>query len=163
MPSYTFAPAPVLVESTGAFAIGATGVLRATEGGDPVPIFDLNGSPLTSIQVGPKGAHQGFTADIPNGVLDFGSVLLPSISLEQQESGLTAVAVANAASDTAAAAEATVQDIQSDMVATVTHDGTAGGGVRPSGYAYVIWRNPPNTSYGRPTNMVAGDVWRHNA
>ena len=40
MPTYTFAPAPVLVETTGEFAIGVTGVLRATEGGEPVQVTD---------------------------------------------------------------------------------------------------------------------------
>lgn len=90
MPAYTFSPAPVLVETTGEFAIGATGVLRPTEGGDPVQVYDLNGSPLPSVAVGLKGAHQAFKADIPHGTLDFGSVLLPTISLEALTAALTA-------------------------------------------------------------------------
>ena len=91
MPTYTFAPAPVLVETTGEFAIGATGVLRPTGGGDPVQVYDMNDSPLASVTVGPKGAHQSFKADIPHGVLDFGSVLLPTESLEQRQGAITSV------------------------------------------------------------------------
>jgi hypothetical protein len=47
--------------------------------------------------------------------------------------------------------------------AVVTHDGTAGGGTRPTGYARVRWVSPPGTAYSRPANMAAGDVWEHDA
>lgn len=43
------------------------------------------------------------------------------------------------------------------------HDGTAGGGTRPTGYARIRWINPVGTTYARPTNMAAGDVWEHDA
>lgn len=109
MAIYTYAPAPVLVEITGEFAIGATGVFRATEGGTPVTITDLNDSPIPNIVVGPKGAHQAFKADIPNGVIDFGSVLLPTASLEQQEAALQAEQIAAQAAVDAAAAAASSQ------------------------------------------------------
>lgn len=95
MPAYTYAPAAVLEEDTGDFAIGATGVLRETTSGDPVLIYDLNGSPITSILVGPKGAHQSFRADISFGFLDFGSVVMPTVSIEQLTAALTAVATAD--------------------------------------------------------------------
>jgi hypothetical protein len=102
---YTFAPAPVIEEVTGDLAIGVTGILRDSTTNNPVQIYDLNDSPIASITVGPKGAHGAFKADVPNGVLDFGSVLLPSSSLEQQAAGLIAVDTANeAATDAAAAA-----------------------------------------------------------
>jgi hypothetical protein len=39
----------------------------------------------------------------------------------------------------------------------VTHDGTTGGGTRPSGYFRVRWVGGTT----RPTNMVTGDVWEH--
>ncbi len=39
------------------------------------------------------------------------------------------------------------------------HDGTAGGGARPAGYARIRWIG--GTS--RPTNMVVGDIWEHDA
>lgn len=111
MPDFTFAPAPVLVETTGEFAIGATGVLRATEGGDPVQVYDLNDSPLPSITVGPKGAHQAFKADISDGVLDFESVLLPSQSLESQRAGLEAKALATAAAANAQTALTLIEQL----------------------------------------------------
>lgn len=104
MPAYTYAPAAVLVETTGAFAIGATGVLRASASSSPVLIYDLNGSPISSILVGPKGAHQAFMADIAYGVLDFGSVLLPVVSSEQTSAAVSAVATANQALDLASSA-----------------------------------------------------------
>lgn len=43
--------------------------------------------------------------------------------------------------------------------AIVFHDGSTGGGTRPSGYVRVLWVNPVGTTYGRPTNMLAGDMW----
>lgn len=104
MPDYTYAPAPVLIEVTGEFAIGVAGVLKDSGTGAPAQAYDLNGSPLTSIVVGPKGAHQAFKADIPYGTLDFGSVQLPTSSLEQQAAGLIAVSTANAAATSSAAA-----------------------------------------------------------
>lgn len=89
MAAYTYSPAPVLVEATGELAIGATGQLLAADGSGAVPVYDLNDSLLASILVGPKGVHQAFKADIPNGVLDFGSVLLPTISQEALAAALT--------------------------------------------------------------------------
>lgn len=104
MPTYTYAPAPVLIEVTGEFAIGVSGVLRDPVSNASVQVYDLNGSPMSSVTVGPKGAHQAFKADISYGTLDFGSVLLPTSSLEQQAAGLTALGVANTAATSAAAA-----------------------------------------------------------
>lgn len=65
--------------------------------------------------------------------------------------------------------EAGIEEASSGAVALggvegiVIHDGTATGGVRPTGYARVRWINPSGTAYARPTNMVAGDVWEHDA
>jgi hypothetical protein len=94
----------VLEEVTGDFAIGVSGILRDSATNNPVQVYDLNDSPIASILVGLKGAHQAFKADVPNGVLDFGSVLLPSASLEQQAAGLIAVETANDAAASAAVA-----------------------------------------------------------
>jgi hypothetical protein len=105
MPTYTFPQAPVLNDSTGEFAIGSTGFLRDTSTNAPVQMYDLNGSPIATIIVGSKGAHSAFKADVPHGVLDFGSVLLPSASLEQQAAGIIAVDTANDAATSAAAAQ----------------------------------------------------------
>jgi len=43
--------------------------------------------------------------------------------------------------------------------AMVYHDGTPGGGTRPTGYFRVLWVNPVGTNYARPTNMAIGDEW----
>jgi hypothetical protein len=59
-----------------------------------------------------------------------------------------------------------VADAKSDKVVTtaeVFHNGTTGGGTRPTGYTRVRWINPVGTTYGRPTNMQAGDIWEHDA
>ena len=119
MAAYTYAPAPVLVETTGEFAIGVTGVLKDDDG-TPVQAYDLNDSPIGGITVGPKGAHQAFKADIPNGVLDFGSVLLPTSSQQQQEAGLSALATANSALNEAVAAKEIAQAAL-DEIETVVH------------------------------------------
>ncbi len=39
------------------------------------------------------------------------------------------------------------------------HDGTTGGGTRPTGYARVRWVGGTT----RPTNMITGDVWEYDA
>jgi hypothetical protein len=39
------------------------------------------------------------------------------------------------------------------------HDGTTGGGTRPAGFARVRWIG----GTARPTNMVTGDIWEHDA
>jgi hypothetical protein len=82
MPDYTYSPDTVLVEATGELAIGAIGVLRVVAGGEPVDMWDMVDSPISSITVGPTGAHQAFKADVPYGVLDFESVQMPKVSDE---------------------------------------------------------------------------------
>lgn len=86
---YTFSEDTVLVASTGELAIGATGVLRATLDGPALPIYDLNGSPLNVITVGPVGVHQAFKADVAYGLLDFGSAKLTKVSDEAIASVIT--------------------------------------------------------------------------
>lgn len=159
MADFTFSAAPVLIETTGEFAIGASGVLRPAGGGSPVPVYDLNGSPITGIVVGPKGAHQAFMADIPNGVLDFGSVLLVAESKEQREAGFEALTLAQSAITTADDAAVTVSQLKIAVEVIKAHDGTSGGGTRPTGYARVRWVG----GAARPTNMATGDIWEHNA
>lgn len=124
---YTYAPAPVLDDSTGDFAIGVAGVLKTADGVSTSPMYDLNGSSITSIVVGSKGAHPGFRADIPNGLLDFGSVLIPSASLEQQQAGLVAVTTADAAAEDATAAVAAA-----DAATVVANDAASAVADAPS-------------------------------
>lgn len=97
MPIYTFPAAPVHVESTGGFAIGSTGVLRAYVGGEAVPMWDMNDSPITSVTVGQAGAYPDFKADIPDGVMDFGSVPITAISKESFTAALDAKGIAESA------------------------------------------------------------------
>lgn len=116
MAAYTFPSSVVLIESTGALAIGATGALRPSAGGEPVQVYDLNGSPIPGVVVGNKGVHQPFQADIPDGVLDFGSVLLTAVSQESLTAAITAEIAATEAAASAAAAEAVAADLSSNAV-----------------------------------------------
>lgn len=127
MPDFVYSPAPVLVEATGNFAIGSTGVLRPAEGGAPVQVWDLNESPLASVIVGPKGAHQAFKADIAHGVLDFGSVMLPAISDEAKASALTVQEAAQGAATSAesAASAAAAAAASADASRNVTDSAVA--------------------------------------
>lgn len=105
MPGYTFSEGVVLIEATGQLAIGATGVFRAATGGDPVTIYDLNDSVIPSVAVGPLGVRQAFKADIPRGLLDFGSVVIVARSDELMDAAFEAQAISEqAALDAAAAA-----------------------------------------------------------
>lgn len=97
MADYTFAGNTVLVEGTGEFAVGATGVLRTSSDGPPLPIYDLNDSPISEIIVGPRGVHQAFKADEPDGLLDFGSAMIPVVSQESHRAGMRAIEVAEGA------------------------------------------------------------------
>lgn len=100
MPDYTFPSGTVLVEGSGEFAVGATGVLRVD--GEQVQVYDLNDSPIPSIFVGPRGVHQAFKADVPDGLLDFGSTLMPVVSVESHRAGLRAIELAEDAQRQAA-------------------------------------------------------------
>jgi len=53
--------------------------------------------------------------------------------------------------------------LQGTLEVIVMHDGTTGGGTRPSGWQRVVWVNPVGTNYARPTNMAVGDIWEHDA
>jgi len=53
-----------------------------------------------------------------------------------------------------------IADLKAKSITAVNHDGTSGGGTRPSGWLYVIWRGGTT----RPTNMVANvDEWVRDA
>lgn len=146
MAAYTFPPAVVLVESTGELAVGANGVLRPSAGGDPVQVYDLNGSPIPSVLVGSKGVHQPFQADIANGVLDFGSVQLTAVSHESLTAAITAQQSADSAAASAAQAQAVADDLSLNAVS-------------PSDLAPVALSGAYTDLLGRPViPQTAGDV-----
>lgn len=118
MAAYTFPSAPVLVEATGEFAIGATGVLRAVSGGLAVQVYDLNDSPISTVLVGPKGGHAPFKADIPYGVLDFGSTQLVAVSAEALNAAIDVSVVADQARTDAQVALAKVNELSNGGVPT---------------------------------------------
>ncbi|WP_212718910.1 hypothetical protein, partial [Blastococcus sp. CCUG 61487] len=73
-------------------------------------------------------------------------------SMRTLGTGATQAAAGNDSRITGAAAASGVEGVK-------THDGTAGGGTRPTGFARVRWVGGTT----RPTNMVTGDVWEHDA
>lgn len=63
-------------------------------------------------------------------------------------------------------AQQTALDLKANSAATetvVTHDGTTGGGTRPSGAYRVLWVSPLGATHSRPTNMTSADRWEHDA
>ncbi len=112
---YLFKASTVVVEETGELAIGATGQLIPTEGGEPVQVYDLNSSPIASVLVGPKGAHQAFRADIPPGILDFGSVQLVAVSVQALFAAIAVEEVAEQAVADVQTALAEVQTIREQI------------------------------------------------
>lgn len=54
-----------------------------------------------------------------------------------------------------AARDAIAAPAKSSVEGLVAHDGTSGGGVRPTGFYRVRWIGGSS----RPTNMAAGDIW----
>lgn len=96
MAEYVYDEGLVLLEGTSLPApLGTAGVFRAVPGGPAVQVYDLNGSEIPSVKVGEFGVHQQFTADIPHGVLDFGSKELVKESKQQREAGFQALQAIN--------------------------------------------------------------------
>lgn len=153
---YTYPPAVVLDEETGQFAIGATGNLLQTADGPPVQLYDLNDSPIPSITVGQRGAHQGFRADIPDGLLDFGSTLIPVVSQESHRAGMQAMLVAEDAVAQATAAAESAEDAVEQAEAAVEIARQA---------ADVVVATPrfvlhgDDAEYARPNENVLPVIW----
>ena len=106
---YTYSSGLVLDEKTGQPSPGIAGILREVSGG-PVQVYDLNDSPIPNIQVGPRGVHQAFRADIPDGVIDFGSTPIPVVSQESHRAGLQAVIIAEQAVEASESARGEASD-----------------------------------------------------
>lgn len=52
---------------------------------------------------------------------------------------------------------------KSQLEGMVLHDGTSGGGTRPTGFFRIRWVSPPGSGHSRPLNMAAGDVWEYTS
>ena len=94
---YTYAQGVVIDPVTSELVQSGTGIFKDTAGGVVQDMFDLVGTQVAGIDVGPLGVHIAFKADIPHGVLSFGSVELPVVSIEAINSGLEAAAAQAAA------------------------------------------------------------------
>lgn len=111
------------------------------------------GSDATAVVKGSVrlGGHLGGTADNPTVVSGEGHTHTAAQVSDATTTGrslLTASTAAAARTTLAAPASAAVEGI-------VVHDGSAGGGTRPTGYFRVRWVG----GAARPTNMATGDIW----
>ena len=101
---YTYQPFLLLDPDTNEVIPNATGGLLLDIDGDGQQVYDLVGTPIASLSTGSKGVGNGFRADVPQGVVTFGSAGLPVVSIEAQSAGLAvldAVTLAQAAADSA--------------------------------------------------------------
>lgn len=155
MADFTYPPGTVLDESTGEFSVGSTGVLRNANG-DAVDIFDLNDSPIPSIRVGARGVHEAFKANVPDGLLDFGSTLMPVVSQESHRAGLQAIQVAEAAVESAQSAETAASDAANSARDAATKAEQAASLVVASP-RFVI--HGDDESHPRPEEQVLPVIW----
>ena len=77
----------VFLEASSTLAANAVGQVYATREDaltriDPLPVFDLNGSPLPSLKASPLGALAPYMTTVVRGFTSFGSVIEPVYSLE---------------------------------------------------------------------------------
>lgn len=140
----TFDPGLVYDDATLTPAISATGQLLDVAGGTAQTVYDLNGNPLAGnvLTSNNKGYVGRFKAGIPFGVISFGSVLQPVVSIEALQSGPAAAAAATSAANAAASAATAITSANAAAAAAATSAqqvsdyiaaGTGGGGGLPAG------------------------------
>lgn len=117
MAAYTFASQPVYDPAPGAndpvVGDATGGKFVAAKDGPPLPIYDLNGTPLASLSSNSAGMSTAFTADSFMGFIQFGTLAVPVVAQEVAEFAVNAqdaVAVASSAAATASSASAAVDD-----------------------------------------------------
>lgn len=100
MADFTYDPGLVFNDVTMEPARLATGILcNANDLTTPLQVFDLNNSPLPTLQTNEQGYVGRFRANVPDGVMVFpGGTVQPVSSIEQQRAGLSAQSDASGAS-----------------------------------------------------------------
>jgi hypothetical protein len=129
---YVYDVATVYNADTGAIAKNASGYFLAVLGGDPQPMYDINGSPIAEITSNGDGVSQRFRADVLQGYLKFGDIVLPIKSIDLYDlaanaSGLAATAT-QAAGDAASAASS-AQTALTQLQALIAGGGGGAGGL----------------------------------
>jgi len=177
MADYTYAPFLLIDDVTGDVVRNAAGgQLLDQAGGVVQPVYDLLDAPVASLTTNAKGVGAAFKADVPFGVVSFGSIALPVISVEAQQSGLEAAAAqaaaeaaqesaaesatsAAAAQSSAQAAAALVDAPADDAVATLvaSPSSAARAAVLAAGSTSFVAQNDIGTTVPSPA-QVAGKV-----
>lgn len=127
---FTYEPFLLLDTATNQPQANSTGGLLKSPSGQAIPVYDLNGNPLTSLTTGPFGVGSGFRADVGVGLVSFGSLALPATSIEVRDAGPQATAAAASAAAAKAAAEAAqVAAEAAASLALVSSDGAVDAGI----------------------------------
>ena len=108
---FTYQQGVAIDPQTSRLVEAGSGVFRDKAGGTVQAMYDLLGNPIVGILLSDIGVHAAFKADLPRGVLTFGSVDLPAVSIEAIDASLEA----QAAKEAAEAALALTQAYGSDM------------------------------------------------
>lgn len=141
MAAYTFGTVAVYDPITDTVVENAVGGhLVAVKDGAPIPIYDLNDSPISQITSNGSGQSSQFKADVNTGLVQFGSVV---VTVWANEIGPlaanSAAAVTNsAAAAAAAAASATAAQAAAASAAAVAAGGGGGGGTSLTDYSQVV-------------------------
>ena len=140
---WTYDPGIVFDDATLEPAPNATGQLLNVAGGTAQQVYNLQGSPLPNLTTNQYGYLARFKAGVPFGVISFGSVLQPVVSVEALNSGPQAAAAATSAAQAAAAAASSntaavnaqqlAQNAAADVAAYIAAGGGGGGGGLPVG------------------------------
>ena len=139
---YTFDVGIVFDDATLQPAQNASGQLLNVAGGTAQQVYNLQGSPIPNLTSNQYGYITRFKAGVPFGVVTFGSVVQPVVSIEALESGPAAAAAATSAAQAAAAASSAntaavsaqqmAQNAANQVAAYISGGGGGGGGL-PAG------------------------------
>lgn len=168
----TGATGPANTLTIGTVTTGAAGSSAAATITGTAPNQTLNLTIPTGPQ-GPTGAGASDATTLAKGSIQLagdlgGTAALPTVvsgashSHTKAQVGLGNVDNTSDANKPVSTAQQTAFNAKADLTASEAvkvHDGTAGGGTRPTGYYRVRWVG----GTVRPTNMVAGDIWEHDA
>lgn len=102
MPDYTFDPGLVIDDATSTPVPNAVGYLRETMNGPNVPVYDMQGTPISELRSNDRGYVARFSADIPRGYVFFGEVV-QSVASDQVQDSLARALAAESSAEAAVA------------------------------------------------------------
>lgn len=125
MAEFTYDPGLVTDDDTSAPIPNATGEFRATPDGAPLAVYDLLGTPMPGLATNDVGVLRRFSADVPSGYINFGSVSQFVASDQQQNALPTATAAQTAALAAQDSATTAATAAEASRVAAETAAGAA--------------------------------------